>query len=281
MSVMRLKLSAFLDRLSGLDRRVVFVLLAAALVYAVCRPPRLPVSAIDSQTRKVYELVQSLPEQSFILVAAELDPANAPELYPQAQALLRHAFDKNQRVAVLYFSASAAGVVEGLLRELAREYPGKRYGEDYVLLPFMPDYAAALTQMGTDFYGIYDKDSSGRDLRGLPVMRGVSKLADVNLAVVFSATTMLDNWVALASDRFGFRLAGGVTAVVQPRYGPYLQTGQLAGLIGGMKGSADYEALLGKLDGGAAGLDALNIANFLALGLILLANAALWLRRVL
>lgn len=277
----RSRVREFLDRLVALDRRVIFAVAALTLAVAVCLPPRLPSSKPDADVKKVYELLEGLPEDSFVLISADLDPANAPELLPQARAVLKHAFRKNHRVAVLYFSASAAGVAEELLREAAREYPAKEYGKDFVLLPYMPDFAAALTQMGSNFYGIYDTDSRGGELKTLPVMRGVNRLADVNLAVVFCATTLLDNWVALASDRFGFRLAGGVTAVLQPRYGPYLQTGQLAGLIGGMKGGADYEALLGAPGSGAAGLDALNIANFLALALILCANAALWLRRLL
>jgi len=275
------KARAFLDSLAVLDRRLIFALVAVTLGVAVSLPPRLPASPADADVKKVFDLVENLPENSFILVSADLDPANAPELLPQAKAMLKHAFRKNHRVAVLYFSASAAGVAEELLRESAREYPAKEYGRDYVLLPYMPDYAAALTQMGSDFYGIYDTDSRGAQLKTLPVMSGISRLADVNLAVVFCATTLLDNWVTLASDRFGFKLAGGVTAVLQPRYGPYLQTGQLAGLLGGMKGGADYETLLGAPASGAAGLDALNIANFLALALILCANAALWLRRLL
>ena len=277
----RSRARAFLDRLVALDRRVIFAVAALTLAVAVCLPPRLPSFKPDDDVKKVYELVENLPEDSFVLISADLDPANAPELLPQAKAVLKHAFRKNHRVAVLYFSASAAGVAEELLREAAREYPAKEYGKDFVLLPYMPDSAAALTQMGSNFYGIYDTDSRGAALEALPVMRGVRRLADVNLAVVFCATTLLDSWVALASDRFGFRLAGGVTAVLQPRYGPYLQTGQLSGLIGGMKGGADYETLLGSPGSGTAGLDALNIANFLALALILCANAALWLRRLL
>ncbi|NLO92113.1 MAG: hypothetical protein GX410_09030 [Elusimicrobia bacterium] len=275
------RLPAFLDRLVALDRRIVFALVAVVLALAVALPPRMPAGKASPEVSRVYQAVESLPENSFVLICADIDPANAPELYPQALAVARHAFRKNLRVAVMYFGASAAGTAQQLLEQVGREYPARKYGTDYVLLPYMPDIPATLTQMGNDIYALYGKDSRGASLRSLPVMSGVSRLGDVNLAVVFCATTLLDSWVALASDRYGFRLAGGVTAVIEPRYGPYLQTGQLAGLISGLRGGAEYEGLLGEPGAAAAGLDALNVTNLLALLLVLAANAAVWLRRLL
>ena len=70
-------------------------------------------------------------------------------------------------------------------------------------------------------------------------------------------------------------VAGGATAISQPGYGPYLQTNQLKGLIGGMKGAAEYESLIKQPGKGTSGIDALNLAHLLVLILILTSNIIL------
>ena len=90
-----------------------------------------------------------------------------------------------------------------------------------------------------------------------------------------TGTGIMDSWVALVGDKFNVPVAGGVTAISQPGYGPYLQTGQLKGLLGGMKGAAEYEVLLGQPGKGTSGIDALNLGNLLVLVLILTSNIIL------
>jgi len=106
----------------------------------------------------------------------------------------------------------------------------------------------------------------------LPVMKGIKSYKDMSFAMCITGTALLDAWVAYAGDKYKVPMLGGVTAVSQPGYGPYLQKGQLKGLIGGMKGAADYETLLKKLDRGTKGIDSLNLAHFLVLILIITSN---------
>jgi hypothetical protein len=68
---------------------------------------------------------------------------------------------------------------------------------------------------------------------------------------------------------------GGVTAISQVGYGPYLQKKQLKGLIGGMKGAAEYERLISEPGKGTSGIDALNIAHLLVILFIIFSNIVL------
>lgn len=260
-----------IERLLKLDRRFFFILLALAIFIPVVKPLNLPNKYPAKEVRTVYNAIDNLPEGSFVLLGIDYEPATRPELFPQTVAVLRHAFRKNLRVAVMYFVPAASGIIEEIFADIPKEY-GKQYGKDYVIFPYQPNYIAVLTQMGNDIYAIYDKDKDGNNLKTMPVMRGINKFRDMGFVVEFTGTALLDAWVALASDKFGFKLAGGVTAVSQPGYGPYVQTGQLTGLLGGMKGGADYEVLLNKPGKGTSGIDALNAAHFMVLGLIIFSN---------
>ncbi|MFH1620248.1 MAG: hypothetical protein ABIG11_10170 [bacterium] len=268
------------EKLLKLDRRIFFILLTLALIIPIIRPLKLPNKVPARDVKKIYNFMENLPAGSFLLVGIDYDPSTRPELHPQATAVIRHAFKRDIRVCVMYFLPAASGIIEELFAEIPLEY-SKEYGKDYVILPYQPNYSAVLTQMGTDMYAIYDKDKDGRDLISMPVMKGIKKFRDMDLVMEFTSTDLLDSWVALASDKFGFKLGGGVTAVIQPGYGPYLQTGQLVGLLGGMKGGADYEVLINKPGKGTSGIDALNIAHFLVLGLIVFSNLMIFMLKFL
>jgi len=76
-------------------------------------------------------------------------------------------------------------------------------------------------------------------------MEGVGSFGDIDLIVELSAGDPgLRHWVMIAQARYHKILGAGCTAVMAPSYYPYLQTGQIAGLLGGLKGAAEYEQLV-------------------------------------
>jgi hypothetical protein len=59
-----------------------------------------------------------------------------------------------------------------------------------------------------------------------------------------AANTLPVTYVAYAQARFGIRVTGGVTAVSVADFYPYLDSGQLTGMLEGMKGAAEYEQMI-------------------------------------
>jgi len=263
-----------LGKFFKIDRRWIFLVLAVVLAVPVIRPLGLPNKSIARDTLNVYNYIEALPAGSFVLLSLDYDPSTRPELHPQAMAVVRHAFRRNLRLAVVTYIAGSTGLIEQIFEAVPGEY-GKVYGKDYVIFPYMANPTAVMTQMSTNMYVIYDKDKDGADARSMPVMAGVKSYRDMSLIVCITGTAMLDYWVAYVGDKFRVPVLGGVTAISQPGYGPYLQNKQLKGLIGGMKGAAEYESLI-KIPGkGTSGIDALNLAHILVVALILVSNAIL------
>jgi len=270
----------FLEKLLKIDRRLIFLALAILLVFPIVRPLGLPNLNLGSEVKSLYERIEGLPPSSFILMSLDYDPATRPELHPQAVAILRHAFRKNLRVAILTLNAGATGLIEEIGERIPKDIaPEKVYGKDYVILPYQPNPVAVMTQMGMDLYQIYDKDRDGSPIRDMEVFKGIKNVKDMQLGICITGTAMLDYWIAYTGDKFKFPMAGGVTAVSQMGYAPYLQTGQLKGLVGGMKGAADYETLINHKEKGTSGIDALSLAHLMVIILIVTANIMmLWLK---
>ena len=269
-----------LQKFFKIDRRWVFLLLAIVLFIPIMKPIGLPNKTISKDAQNAYNFLDKQPAGSFVLFSLDYDPSTRPELQPQAIAMIRHAFRKNLRVGVVTYIAGATGLIGQIFETVPKEY-NKVNGTDYVIFPYMANAVAVMTQMSSDFYGIYDKDQDGKDARTLPVMKGIKTYKDIALIVNITGTSMLDYWVAYVGDKYKMPVIGGVTAISQPGYGPYLQTGQLKGMLGGMKGAAEYESLIKTPGKGTSGIDALNLAHLLVLVLILTSNIILLIIRYL
>jgi len=263
-----------LNALLKIDRRWIFLGLAVVLFGAIMRPLGLINKKISRDTQNAYDFIDKLPAGSFVILSLDYDPATSPELNPQAMAVARHAFRNNLRVGVVTYAAGATGLIEQLFSVVPAEFK-KEYGKDYAIFPYQPNAIATLTQMASDFYGIYDKDKDGKDARSLPVMRGVKNYKNVSLVVCIAGTIMVDWWVQYAGDKYGVPVIAGVTAITQPGYGPYLQKKQLKGLMGGMKGAAEYEHLIQTPGKGTSGIDALSLAHVMVAALIIISNIAI------
>jgi len=266
-----------------LSRRIVYLLLAAAII--VTALVRIEMKVVPSPlSRQVYDRIQRLAEESPgapILFSFDYDPSAKEELYPMSQALLRHAFRRNLRPIVMTHWLNGVGLCKELLERTAKE-AGKEAGRDFVFLAFKPGGSNLLLNMGESLKGAFDKDFYGKPTEGLPALKGVESLRDIPVVVGIAAGSTTEMWIAYGRDRFGFDLGAGCTAVIAPDLYPFLQSDQLFGLLGGLRGAADYETLIGTPDSGVAGMPAQSVAHFLIIGLILVANAHVlvrWLRR--
>ncbi|HUT32093.1 MAG TPA: hypothetical protein VNE39_01320 [Planctomycetota bacterium] len=262
-----------------LARRVVYLLLAAAII--VTALAKIKMKVVPSPlSRQVYDRIEKLAKDkpgAPILLSFDYDPSAKEELYPMSQALLRHAFRRNLRPIVMTFWLNGVGLCKELLERTAKE-AGKESGTGFVFLAYKPGGSNLLLNMGESLKGAFDKDFYGKPTEGMPALAGVASLRDIPVVVGIAAGSSTEMWIAYGRDRFGFDLAAGCTAVIAPDLYPFLQSDQLFGLLGGLRGAADYEVLIGKPDSGVGGMPAQSVAHFLIIGLILVANAHVFLR---
>ena len=87
-----------------------------------------------------------------------------------------------------------------------------------------------------------------------------------------SAGATPEAWVVYAGTKYNQTIAVGCTAVSAVGYYPFLNSKQIIGLIGGMKGAAEYEKLIEMGGTATAGMDSQSIAHILIIVLIIMAN---------
>jgi len=94
----------------------------------------------------------------------------------------------------------------------------------------------------------------------------------VPLLIDVAAGPEVDRWIRLAQPTYRFKAAFGATAVMAPAYYPYLDSGQLSGLLVGMRGGAEYEELLGAPGQATQGMTLQSMAHLLVAALVILGN---------
>jgi hypothetical protein len=265
-------MSGLAHYLLRLDRRIIFLLIGLATLLPLLYPARLPIR-VSPEVRKIYDHIESLPEGSTFLLSLDFEPGGKPELYPMAIALLRHAFRKNLKVLGTTLWPAGAGLAETALSSIAQE-TGKERGKDYVFLGYAPGDASAVISMGQDFHAAFPTDYYGTKTENLSMLTSIHTLRDVQYVISLSVGFPgLDTWYVYGKEKYGFELGGGCTAVSAPRFYPLLQTGQINGLLGGLRGAAEYEILLGKEGKALAGMDAQSATHFLIIFLIVVCNS--------
>ena len=268
----------FAERMLNIDRRIIFFVIGLCTLLPLLFPVGLPIKG-SPEVRAVYEHMESLPEGSVFLLSMDFDPASKPELEPQAISLLRHAFKRNLRVIVMTLWLPGTGLAEQTISSVAREM-GKKNGEDYAFLGFSPGVGALIIGMGQDLYKAFPSDYYGKITKTLPVLQDVPNLRHVSYVVSLAAGTPgVETWYLFGKDKYQFELGGGCTGVIAPGLYPLLRSGQINGLIGGLRGAAEYELLLGVKGSAMAGMDAQSATHMAIIVLVILCNVFYFMSR--
>ncbi len=255
----------------NIDRRIIFTLIFVAVVWPLIQPMRLPID-VSPPVQTLYDAVEAIPPGSIVMLGADYSPDTMPELQPMVDTFIRHAFERDLRIVVACLWPASPPLVERAMTPLAEEF-GKEYGVDYVNLGYMAGGIVTLLGMGASIPNTYPSDYGGTPVGEIPLMQEVQNFDDIAFVMEISAGTPgTREWVQQVQGRYRVALGSGTTAVGAPNFYPYVQSGQLTGLLGGLKGAAEYETLIGHPGDATKGMDAQSVVHALVVAFILLGN---------
>ncbi len=270
-----MRLPAFLE---DLDRRWIFLATGLLVLIPLLWPLNLPLEP-SAPVRGYHNALAALPPGSLVLMSCDYDPAARPELEPMTRTTLRQLFRQRCKVVVLALYQGGAVLVDQIVRDVANDRR-QVYGVDYVNLGYKAGNEAVLVLMGQSIPGTFPRDQNGTPVDSLPLMRQVRNYASFAMIVsISSGYPGTREWVQQVQGRFHVPMVAGVTAVFAPTLYPYLQTGQLRGLLGGMAGAAEYEDLRYERGQASRGMDAQSLAHVFIALCILMGNVVQWERK--
>ncbi len=232
-----------LINLLEMDRRIIYVLIAVVVILPLVFPLGLP-TTVSKPVKDVYKKVDKVkPNSKPILISFDYNPSTAPELDPMAYAILRHCFTNDIKVILMTLRPQGTGMIQAALDDILSEFPDKVSGKDYTFLGYVPGMAAVIMKLGQDIPGTFESDAYGHDVSKLPMMKNIKTYDDIPLVIDISGSSTPLTWMIYANAVYKQKIAVGTTAVSAAEYYPYLQTNQFVGMLGGLKGAAEYEEL--------------------------------------
>ena len=234
----------FIEKLQTIDRRIIFLLIALAVIIPMALDLVFPVRPSPIVVA-IFDKIESMPEGSKVLISFDYGPATVPENQPMADATTRHCMIMGHKVYLMALWPTGPPQADITIETVInREFPEKVYGEDYIQLGFKAGNQGLINAIFTDLKGMFTTDVAGAEINGFPIMEDVNKLPDFDLILcIGSGKPGMKEWIQFAGDRGDIPVSGGVTAVEAPLLYPYYPK-QLLGLMGGLQGAAEFEASL-------------------------------------
>lgn len=263
--------------ITNIRREIIYTLIGMIVIIPILLGIKEKVQ-ISPAVRSSYEAVESLNPEDVILISIDYDPASMPELQPMLKAILRHAFSKDIKVIMMIFWPLGLPIGTEGLEEVAVEFD-RVYGEDYINLGYRPGDRAVMIDMGREIRNFFRTDVNEVLIDSHPMMRDIHNYNDIALIVGLEAGRWGEYWIQYVGSRYKQRIVLGVTGVMAAETYPYLQSGQIEGLIGGLKGAAEYETLIERPGFGLTGMAAQSWAHIAIAAFIIIGNIGYFMGR--
>ena len=274
-----------LDRLLAIDRRIVFILVGVAVILPALTKIKFPITKVSESTQMLYDKIEEFPPGTVIMISLDYGPSSMAEIHPQLVALLHHCFARNLRViGINPISVDAILLGKTAFEDIANKH-NRQNGVDYCYLGYRPGFLALILGFGKDISEIYQRDVYRTPIGDIPLMQEVKNYDDIALLITLASVGSPPMWVAYAGARFNQTIAAGVVGVMVSDFYPYLDSGQMVGLLPGLKGAAEYEKLIKEaeyttLSGqGAPGMSIQSVVHIVLILLIIFCNTIYFITR--
>ena len=242
----------FLARLDRIDRRWIFLMMALAvagpIIWVGITGKTFPEKATPA-VQGAFDAIEKLPENARVLISFDYAPASAGELQPMATSFVHHCALRHLRIVGMTLWAPGSPLIGSTFTDVIGSDPFYRYGETYADLGYQAGNEGVMKQMGADFAKAFPNDSKGTPVGRVPLLKGIERLEQFDMLISVSAGYPgSKEWVqyGVSPTLTGGKplpFVTGTTGVQTPQMIPYYPV-QMPGILGAIKGAAEYESLV-------------------------------------
>ena len=237
----------YIIKLGNLDRRIIFLLIGLSVLIPLINPNLidLPLGQ-DRNTKVVYDSISELQENDKILISFAYGASTKPEVHPMAIALLNQLFSKGVKVYIVSLWPESPIMAQQAISEVKKSNLFNiEDGTNYVMFDYKVGGFVVIKGIADNFRDLYQQDYNGKSIDSLDIMNGVYSVKDFDFVFDFSAGVPGNaEWVQYACDPKNVPLSSGCTSIMVTDAIPYVESGQLRGILAGMPGAAEYEKMV-------------------------------------
>jgi len=237
----------YIIKLGNLDRRIIFLLIGLSVLIPLLNPNLidLPLGQ-DRNTKIVYDSISELQEDDKVLISFAYGASTKPEVHPMAIALLNQLFSKGVKVYIVSLWPESPIMAQQAISEVKKSNLFNiEDGTNYVMFDYKVGGFVVIKGIADNFRDLYQQDYNGKSIDSLDIMNGVYSVKDFDFVFDFSAGVPGNaEWVQYACDPKNVPLSSGCTSIMVTDAIPYVESGQLRGILAGMPGAAEYEKMV-------------------------------------
>lgn len=238
-----------LIKLGQIDRRFIFLLIGLSVLVPLLKPGwvNIPIKT-TSNSKIVFDELNNLKAGDKVLVSFEYGASTKPEIHPMSVAVLQHLFANGVKVYTVPLWPEGLMMAKFALEEvLSSNLFQVEEHIDYVSLPYKAGGEIIIRGIATDMRSIFTQDVNNILLKDIPMMNNVNNITDFDFVFDLSAGVPGNaEWVQFACDEYNIPLSSGCTSIMVTDAIPYVESGQIRGILAGMPGAAEYEQMVFK-----------------------------------
>ncbi len=216
--------------------------------------------------------IKALPEDAFVLVVADFEAAYLGEMKSAAEPVIKHLASKNTRLALLSTNATTPILIQKIVEDAVLDQSSFTTDQKVINLGYIPAGATGLQNFATSAQLTVRYTWDQNLIDPASVLNESLSLNNFDAVLVITGnyeTAKL--WLEQITPRMGeiptWMISGQQSAQL---ISPYLESGQLRGLISGMEGGLLYAQQVGIPQANPSSWSAYQIGVTLALAMIVL-----------
>jgi len=240
-------LKKILIKLGELDRRYIFILVSLSVLIPLIKPDWINIPIKTTRNSEiVFDEINNLQENDKVLVSFAYGASTKPEIHPMSIAVLNHLFSKGVKVYIVaLWPEGVMMAVDAMKEVLGSQLFNIKDGIDFVNLGYKQGGPVVIKGIATDIRSLYKQDINLNTFDKIPMMKNIFSVSDFDFVFDLSAGFPGNaEWVQYACDVYDIPLSSGCTSIMVTDAIPYVESGQLRGILAGMPGAAEYENMV-------------------------------------
>ena len=212
-------------------------------------PAPVPTSA-DKGLLNLFKEIESIPAGAPVLVAVDYEAALSGEMRYAASSVMEHLMTRGAKLIIVSTVPAGPVLANDLLVSVQQGRPTYDLKTSTINLGYLPGGATSLLEFAQRPNVAAPVDQNGEPAWKNPVLQGVQTIQDFKMVLVLTDSVETGRaWVEQVQPVLGnVPLSMVSSAQAGPLLQPYLDAGQIKGLVNGLMGGAMYEQQYGKLN---------------------------------
>jgi hypothetical protein len=234
---------AILDKV---ERRVIYGVLLVCCAIPFFVDLRLPLKPWK-ETQAAFDITDSCPKNKVVAICSNWVSGSQGENWPQYQAIVSHCMLRHIKFIVFCMDPDPAApqFAEHVNQIEAKKY-GRAYGVDWVNLGIARGAPLTMGAIGRNIKNVFTRDQHEYATNNpvkLPILQGINSTRDIH--ILWCVDYQPDaNWMVWFDPTGRTPIAFASAGIVTGSWYPFLASGQMKGMMAGLRGAAEYEDLL-------------------------------------